>query len=135
MNSNCSNLLDMRNLQEQVKKAFCYQKIFWPFTVWINCFSDLNFFCKFLAFSLEFQKFFSVTRTSSWDQTTNPESTNPDTFFTKMIFYHLHLLNKDVNDQTSFDGKKIRICGTYLIFSTFSNSRRQKNLSSNLFPF
>ena len=23
MNSNCSNLLDMRNLQEQVKKAFC----------------------------------------------------------------------------------------------------------------
>ena len=27
----------MRNLQEQVKKAFCYQKLFWPFTVWINC--------------------------------------------------------------------------------------------------
>ena len=24
--TNCSNLLDMRNLQEQVKKAFCYQK-------------------------------------------------------------------------------------------------------------
>ena len=27
MNSNCSNLLDRRNLQEQVKKALCYQKI------------------------------------------------------------------------------------------------------------
>ena len=27
MNSNCSNLLDMRNLQKQVKKAFCYQKL------------------------------------------------------------------------------------------------------------
>ena len=26
----------MRNLQEQLKKAFCYQKLFWPFTVWIN---------------------------------------------------------------------------------------------------
>ena len=26
LNSNCSNLLDLRNLQEQVKKAFCYQK-------------------------------------------------------------------------------------------------------------
>ena len=26
----------MRNLQEQVKKSFCYQKLFWPFTVWIN---------------------------------------------------------------------------------------------------
>ena len=28
MNSNCSNLLDTRNLQEQVKKAFCHQKLF-----------------------------------------------------------------------------------------------------------
>ena len=28
MNFNCSNLLDMRNLQERVKKAFCYQKLF-----------------------------------------------------------------------------------------------------------
>ena len=27
----------MRNLQEHVKKAFCYQIFFWPFTVWINC--------------------------------------------------------------------------------------------------
>ena len=41
-NSNCSNLVDMRNLQEQVKKAFCYQKLFWPFTAWINCSSDLK---------------------------------------------------------------------------------------------
>ena len=44
MNSNCSNILDMRNLQEQVKKTFCYQKLFWPFTVWINCSSDLENF-------------------------------------------------------------------------------------------
>ena len=28
LNSNCSNLLDMRNLQEQAKKTFCYQKLF-----------------------------------------------------------------------------------------------------------
>ena len=28
LNSHCSNLLDMRNLQEQVKKGFCYQKLF-----------------------------------------------------------------------------------------------------------
>ena len=27
LNSNCSNLLDIRNLQEQVQKAFCYQKL------------------------------------------------------------------------------------------------------------
>ena len=28
LNYNCSNLLDIRNLQEQVKNAFCYQKLF-----------------------------------------------------------------------------------------------------------
>ena len=28
LNYNCSNILDMRNLQEQVKKAFCYKKLF-----------------------------------------------------------------------------------------------------------
>ena len=36
----------MRNLQEQVKKAFCYKKLFWPFTVWINCYSDLKKFAN-----------------------------------------------------------------------------------------
>ena len=28
LNSNCSNVINMRNLQEQVKKALCYQKLF-----------------------------------------------------------------------------------------------------------
>ena len=56
MNSNCSNLLEMRNIQEQVKKAFCYQKLFWPFTVWINCTNDLK---KKFSRSLE-QFFLSV---------------------------------------------------------------------------
>ena len=51
LKSNCSNLSYLRNLQEQVKKAFCYK----------NC-SDLSpfewilQFCKFSAFSLKFQK-------------------------------------------------------------------------------
>ena len=36
----------MRNLQEQVKKAFCNQKLFWPFTVWTNCSSDLKNFAN-----------------------------------------------------------------------------------------
>ena len=55
LNSNCSNLYDMRNLQEQVKKAFCYQKLFWPFTVWINCSSDLK------TFQPRISKFFLIT--------------------------------------------------------------------------
>jgi hypothetical protein len=47
-NSNCSNWLDLRILQEQVKKAFCYQKLFWPFTVRINCSCDLKSFEVFI---------------------------------------------------------------------------------------
>ena len=57
LNSNCSNLLDMRNLQEQVKKAFCYQKLFWSFTVWINCFSDLKNFANSRPTALNFKSF------------------------------------------------------------------------------
>ena len=30
LNSNCSNLLDLKNFQGQVKKALCYPKLFWP---------------------------------------------------------------------------------------------------------
>ena len=57
LNSNCSNLSDMRNLQEQVKKAFCYQKLFWPFTVWINCSSDLKIFANSRPSALNFKSF------------------------------------------------------------------------------
>ena len=46
LNSYCSNLSYLRNLQGQVKKAFCYQKLFWPFTVRINCSSDLKYFAN-----------------------------------------------------------------------------------------
>ena len=56
---NCSNFIDMRKLQEEVKKALGYQKLFWPSSIWMNCSSDLKNF----AFSIEFQKFFSITRT------------------------------------------------------------------------
>ena len=55
--SNCSNVLDLRNLQEQVKKAFCYQKLFWPFTVWINCSSDLKNFANSRPSALNFKSF------------------------------------------------------------------------------
>ena len=58
-------VLGMKNLQEQVKKAFCYQKLFWPFTVWINCSSDLKNFANsrpsasnFKSFSRSLEQFF-----------------------------------------------------------------------------
>ena len=65
LNSNCSDLYDMRNLQEQVKKVFFYQKLFWPFTAWINCSSDLKTFANswpsasnFKSFSILLEQFF-----------------------------------------------------------------------------
>ena len=55
----------MRNLQKQVKKELCYQKLFWTFTVWINCSSDLNNFANswpsasnFNSFPLSLEHFF-----------------------------------------------------------------------------
>ena len=54
---NCSNLSSLRNLQEQVKKAFCYQKFFWSFTVWINCTSDLKNFANCRPSASNFKSF------------------------------------------------------------------------------
>ena len=54
----------MSNLQEQVWKTFCYQKLFWPFTVrmqWIVL--VISKILQFSAFSLEFQKYISINRT------------------------------------------------------------------------
>ena len=34
------------NLQEQLKKTFCYQNWFWPFNVWKNYSSDLKHFSR-----------------------------------------------------------------------------------------
>ena len=45
------------------KHSFCYQIFFWPFTVWINCSTDLKTFENSRSLNLKFQKFFSVTRT------------------------------------------------------------------------
>ena len=46
----------MRNLQEQVKKTICYQKLFWPFTVWTNRFSDLKHFANSRPSASNFKK-------------------------------------------------------------------------------
>ena len=49
--------------RNKLKKAFCYQKLFWPFTVWMNCSSDLKIFAKsrpsasFKSFSRSLEQF------------------------------------------------------------------------------
>ena len=62
----------MRNLQEQVKKEFCYQKLFWPFTVWINCSSHRKFLknswlsaSNFKSFSRSLEQFFQTVKSQN----------------------------------------------------------------------
>ena len=61
----------MRNLQEQVKKAFCYQILFWPFTVRINCCSDLKnsrpSAWNFKSFSRLLEQFFLTLGQNNFD--------------------------------------------------------------------
>ena len=57
LNSNCSNLLDMSNLLEQVKKAFCHH------SAWINCSSERE---KLLKFGAEGREFANI-----WDHQNN----------------------------------------------------------------
>ena len=56
MNYNCSYLSYLRNLKEQVKKL-CYQKLYWPFTVWTNSSSDLKIFANSRPSAMKFKNF------------------------------------------------------------------------------
>ena len=75
----------MRNLQEQVKKVFCYQKLFWPFTVWINCSSDIKNFAnswpsalKFQSFSRSVEQFFLIVGQNNFGNIPIPIGQYPD---------------------------------------------------------
>ena len=48
----------MRNLQEQVKKAFCYQKLFWTFTAWISFANSTPSASNFKSFSRSLEQLF-----------------------------------------------------------------------------
>ena len=57
LNYNFSKELDLRNLQEQVEKALCFRKLFWPFTIQINCCSELTNFANSWPSALNFKTF------------------------------------------------------------------------------
>ena len=93
LNCNCSNILDLRNLQEQVKKAFCYQKLFWPFTVWINCSSDLK------SFSQSLEQFFLTVGQNNFG--------NKITLVNKFYFFLINVLPIRFSSLFSLSVKKI----------------------------
>ena len=59
LNSNCSNLLDLRSKKPPgtSEKAFCYQKLFGPLTVRTNYFSDLKIFANSQPSASNFKRF------------------------------------------------------------------------------
>ena len=61
--------LDIRNLQEQVKKEFCCQILFWSFTVWINCSSDLKVGQKNFGYKIpKLDQYFCHCTVVIWEQ-------------------------------------------------------------------
>ena len=67
MNCNCSNLLDMRNLQEQVKKHSVIKNCS-DLSVWINCSSDLKMFENSWPSASNFKSFFSFCRSKQFSK-------------------------------------------------------------------
>ena len=51
-------LNDLRNLQEQVKKHYMFQKLFWSFTLWINFSTDLKIFTNSWLSAANFKHFY-----------------------------------------------------------------------------
>ena len=56
LNYHCPNFLDLINLQEQVEKAFCDQKLFWAFTA--NFSNSPPSASNFKSFSRSLEQFF-----------------------------------------------------------------------------
>ena len=121
---NCSKFLDVRNLKEQVKKALCYQKLVWPFTVWLNCSSDLKNVSNSRSSALNF-KIFSQSLDYFLSQKIKPilgtkYHYKPDlTFFLffslSFLFNQLLKLVKHAN----FNGNE-RVCGVFKFNISFS---------------
>ena len=64
--SNCSDVLDLRSRNNL--KNILFQKLFWPFTVWIDCSTDLKIFANSRP-SVSNINFFSRRRLKQfWDK-------------------------------------------------------------------
>ena len=104
LNLICANSLGKRNLQEQVKKTFCYQKLFWPFTALFEQ-TVLLQFLQILGLQPRISKIFSITRTIF-------SHSRSEQFENKIPF--LSLLNL-------FDKKISWNCSTlFILFSKFT---------------
>ena len=122
LNYDSSNILDLRNLLEQVKKAFCLKNWFdLSLFEYLNCSSDLKF-CNFSSFSLAFQKFFSIKRTFFltvgqnffWDKTL--------IFYGKNTWRSSNRLRWTFNSKSSFWSSLTKLSISFMILSSETSS-------------
>ena len=86
--SNFSGMFLWETSREQVKKAFCYQQFFWPFTVWINCSSNLGNFANSWPSASNFKSFFR-----------SPEQFFLSNFRSKISIFMIHFFMFDKNGE------------------------------------
>ena len=126
MNYNCSNLSDLRNLQEPVKKAFCCQKLFW-----INCSSDFKMFAKsqpsasnFKKNSRSLEQFFLTAVQTNFGNKIPFLLQNRSTKSHKMPFYTRKTMVESVWHSFSKPAGSLCFCDKY-----FQNGLKSKHLS------
>jgi hypothetical protein len=133
----------MRNLQEQFKKAFCYQRIFWSFTVWINYFSDLKNFANsqpsvsnFKSFSWSLEHFFSQwVKTILVTKYQNPKHKTSHVYTCFIIHkgrsYCGSFFSSDCPIVSKIDHLKVVYCSLLLSYCQRIASRASKGISWN----
>ena len=95
----------MRNfhIQEQVKKAFCYQKLFWPFTLWIDCSSDQEKLFKFKTEGRELAKKILTVGENNFGKYTIIFWQHINSDFVPICCFFLHLQKLVVLDRIFFE--------------------------------
>ena len=125
LNYDCSNLLDMRYLQEQVEKAFCYKKLFWPFNVQTNCFSDLKIFANSRPSASNFKTFSRSQEQFFLTEGKNNFGNKIPLFSFLMVFHHLLSVSK-INIQQS---TRIWLCSCFALSNDIITSTNRKIMS------
>ena len=136
-------MIKLRNLQEQVKKAFCYQKLFWPFTVWINCSSDLKNYANswpsasnFKSFSRSLEQFFlTVGQNNFGNKIPNLFIILIESFYSVWILLccRKKKLHTSGNQQQGNESARIVACSFYILHFFRDVLSKGNNSSINSF--
>ena len=90
----------MRNLKEQVNKAFGFQKLFRFFTVWVNCFIYLKYFANSWTSASNFKFFF-------WSLEQFFPTVGQNNFGNKIPFLFLNNSNWEKNRGENWENRMI----------------------------